>query len=795
MKVVPKTGSVHNPLIELEKAMISKIKEINAKETDELERHIPKIRGIHPLSLVEEYKRYWQEFLADHRAIDITPTRRYHGVFKGFHNNAKRSYGIVKIFCPFREDDYKKSRIEATFRREFEFQKPPYSSDRFITLLELYVRALRSIPPSQRQTIAGDFYMIVKAIRIRPKVHRKLIDTARFYELVMSYFLLVNQPHLALYTAVRVVPKSIPGSTDRWCILKLLKLPEILVGEDGTTSTLKALQDIDSGMSPNSESLDFDYRVNLMTRSILEYYYAKPNVVITDMELFGLMRCFMSRLQAKELMDLLPLVLKRLVKGLPAELPEADSVELFLEDHGHRDPATFEQIVATYALGFVHVGCKDMAIKFLQTVANLPSTPMAHYVGLTGSLVLSLIEIAKCVPEKSPVLTMHLTQIANGPYYRATQFMKAVDYKAKMADDIIEYMTTDQIKLATATTGLLSSLSRKLNFFAAFAILQRLEKISEPLAYEWLAGAIPFVRIICVKELVNWSQGADRLIWREMLRHGIEPNLMAIQISLRRRLVDRLDIKQSAELMSILIRHLKPSNEHNPDFDDEGAALTEEDEWAESEDSASKDSSPDFTGIPSTELTTHHSKRAFIALIDGLNYAGLHELVNLVAIYILTRPFCNHHILRVVASVWLDSAGYDPEATSDEVYYVWEAINKYADLLRERRPDNAAFDYSLNSNNFNSLIEAFVRKGDLNMAWRVIREEMPKHDYTPDKRTFYVLVSQLSVSGRLWPLGKAMVARFNKHYPGPVAAALKDSDCSHTLKAMIYAGIRESAEN
>ncbi|KAJ2377759.1 hypothetical protein IW150_001203 [Coemansia sp. RSA 2607] len=161
----------------------------------------------------------------------------------------------------------------------------------------------------------------------------------------------------------------------------------------------------------------------------------------------------------------------------------------------------------------------------------------------------------------------------------------------------------------------------------------------------------------------------------------------------------------------------------------------------------------------------------------------------------LTRPFCDQIMLQVVASVWLDSAGYDPEATSDEVYCVWEAIKKYANIIREQRLDSKVFDYSFNSNNLNSLIEALVRKGDLNMAWRVIREEMPKHDLIPDKMVFYTLVSQLSVNGRLWPLGKAMVARFNKHYPGPVAAALKDPECPHTLKAMIYAGIRETADN
>ncbi|KAJ2787552.1 hypothetical protein GGI15_000632 [Coemansia interrupta] len=920
MKAAPKIGFLHNPIIELEEARLSRLEAIKAKEKEKFEKYIPKVRGIHPLPLIEEYKSYWEEFVEQHKAIDITPTRRYYGIFKGYHNNAKRSYGVVKVFCPFREDDYKRSRVEATFRREFEFKKPSYSSEKFITLLELYVRTLRSISPNQRQTIANDFYLIVKAIRMRPKVHRKLIDMAQFSKLVMSYFLLVDQPYLALYTAIRVMPKAIPGSIDRWCMLKLLKLPEILVGEDGTANSLNALQDIDSTKPHNNAALDFDYRVNVMTRSILEYYYARPNVVITDRELFGLMRCFMSRLQAKELMDLLPLVLKRLVNGLPAELPEADSVELFFEDHGSRDPATFEQIVATYALAFVNVGCKDMAIKFLQTVANMPSTPLSDYGGLTVSLVRSLIEIAEHVPEKSPIIIMHLTQIANGPYYKATRFMKAVEYKAKIADDIIEYMTTGQIRLAVMTTYLLSFLSKKLSFFTSFAILQRLEKISEPLAYEWLGGVTSSIRASCIHELINWctrkmvndrshfmdqlqivtkrsplfavkiytymnktmhdyeadrkyllarafidisetkdtaamgsflalvargpkslirsyrghqsafqrthmtvqflkridtdaidvpdltpylfyvsallkSQGADRLIWREVLRNGIEPNTTAIQTSLRRRLMNRSDIRQSAELMAVLIRKLKPNGGQIADFDEEGAALAEEDEWAELPVSASKGSSSEVADLSNMVMTTRSSRKLYTALIDGLNHAGFHELVNLVAIYILTRPFCDQHTLRIVASVWLDSVGYDPEATSEEVYCVWEAIKKYANLLRRERAGSTVCEYSLNLNNFHSLIEAIVRKGDLNMAWRVIHEEMPKHDYIPDKRTFYMLISQLSVNGRLWPLGKAMVARFNKHYPGPVAAALKDPDCPHTLKAMIYAGIQESGEN
>ncbi|KAJ2363215.1 hypothetical protein IW150_006796, partial [Coemansia sp. RSA 2607] len=456
-------------------------------------------------------------------------------------------------------------------------------------------------------------------------------------------------------------------------------------------------------------------------------------------------------------MDLLPLVLKRLVNGPPETLPETDSVELFFENNGSRNPATFEQIVAMYALSFVHVGCKEMAIKFLQTVMSMPTTKMTNYVGLTKDMVLSLLTIAKCVPEKSPALITHLTQIANGPYYNATKVLKIVDYKAKLADDIIEYMSTGQVKLAVLTTNLLASLSRKLNFFAGFAILQRLEKVSEALAYEWLGGAISSVRKIAVDELINWcirrtvndrshfmdqfqvvtrrsplhairllsymnramydyeadrkyllakafidvseskdtkamcrffvlvargpkspirsyrghqslfqrthmvvqflkridttiidvtrmthsllfvssllrSQEADRLIWREMLRIGIEPDTTHIHTSLRPRLVCRSDIRQSAELMAILIRQFKPDDVQNADFDDESAVFVDEDEFAKSSDSTeSEELAPknkallDFS-TPNMEISTRRSRKIYITLLDGLNHAGIHEL-------------------------------------------------------------------------------------------------------------------------------------------------------------------------
>ncbi|KAJ2338713.1 hypothetical protein GGH92_007040, partial [Coemansia sp. RSA 2673] len=330
--VCPLSDGLHNPFKSAIVHKKEKISEAKAKEAQAFAQYVPTNRGSHPLSLENEYMSRNIEFLHDHVGIKLTPTRAYYDVVElPDFINKKNAFGVVKIFQAFRNSKSEyldRSTGDTKYMGEFDFAKPKWMPEDYMAHLDLYVRMLYTLPVEKRQPYFRDFFLIIKAIRQRPKMHGRFIELTLFKRYILEYFLVVGQSNLALCVAVDLILKAVPESLSRWTLVRVLGL-EHMYNMD--VASIKDLSAVREGEKPSRALSDREYRYNMLAHAILAYYYERPDVHITDLEIVRLIRCIEARELASDLMDMLPIVLRRFAAGATKELPTVDQMELYYE--------------------------------------------------------------------------------------------------------------------------------------------------------------------------------------------------------------------------------------------------------------------------------------------------------------------------------------------------------------------------------------------------------------------------------------------------------------------------------
>ncbi|KAJ2890021.1 hypothetical protein GGI21_006336, partial [Coemansia aciculifera] len=265
----PLSNGLHNPF---KTALTKREEDICKAKENEIQafaRYVPQNRGSHPLSLENEYMRRNIEFLHDHAGIKVTPTRAYHDIvdLPDFINK-KSAFGVVKPFLVFRssKDEYQdrdtdRGREDAKYIGEFEFAKPRWMPEDYLAFLALYARMLYALPADKRQPYFRDFFLIIKAIRQRPKMHRRFIEMAVYKQCILAYFLVAGQSNLALCVSVDLVLKAIPETLSRWTLVRLLGLEPMYNTDE---ASIKDLSVVREGGTPEKAVSDREYRYNML---------------------------------------------------------------------------------------------------------------------------------------------------------------------------------------------------------------------------------------------------------------------------------------------------------------------------------------------------------------------------------------------------------------------------------------------------------------------------------------------------------------------------------------------------
>ncbi|KAJ2490300.1 hypothetical protein IWW37_003257 [Coemansia sp. RSA 2050] len=898
------SDGLHNPFRDAIVRRKEQISEAKEREAQAFARFVPQNRGSHPQSFEDEYMRRNIEFLHDHEGIKLTPTRAYYDIVElPKFINKKHAFGIVKIFQPFRntkEEYHDKRSDDAKYMGEFDFAKPKWMPEHYLAHLNLYVRMLYTLPVEKRQPYFRDFFLIIKAIRQRPKVHGKFIELTSFKRDILAYFLVVGQSNLALCVAVDLVLSAIPETLLRWTLVRLLGLEHMFNTDVGLIKDLSALRE---GANPSCVISDREYRYNMLTHAILAYYYERPEVHMTDLEMVRLIRCIEARELTGDLMDMLPLVLRRFAIGATKPLPTADLLELYYETKAIEWEIGDSQLVMRYALAFIRVEQIDRAVKLLTTIADMPPKPIPNVRGTTCQVASAISNLALCGTmdsEKLVVTTLeHLSRNSIEPSPSAP--VSQSEYKAKLVESIVASMVDWKPEQGYAITQLLVSIVGRLGSFTAMAITQRLYQHDGTLALSWVAqhlfdfdsaahdkvlkwvvdklnsvkellpkflkvnsvlapvATARFVHVLSRKEwklagthqtilsqafgdiaqttnaqaigllLTSAALGPDttalsqfgpqtpqeratsvvkligtvnpttkdlrqlmsylvkvagllrareseRLLWREVLRCGIEPNWRMMQAGLALRLSQKYDFPGAIELI-LRILYEAPSLKSN------FAAVQAEQQQLQLASSTDEDSSQQ----PADLSEPINGPSAYLAILDGLNRSGMTEPMERLAVYLLDSKQLSNRTFGAVAAVWLDGMGFSEEATRDDVQRVWRTLQDYTGEKGAKKHGRDANNiYQLNRNHYNSAIEACVRKGDVDAAWYLLHVEMREDGLMPDLKTFHTLVSPLATSNKLWPIGKSTVAKFNLHYPEIVKEALSDGTNTLPVRALLH---------
>ncbi|KAJ2643834.1 hypothetical protein GGF44_000970, partial [Coemansia sp. RSA 1694] len=486
----PLSDGLHNPFkssIAKRKDQICKAREAAAQA---FARFVPQNRGSHPLSLEDEYMRRNIDFLHDHDGIKLTPTRAYRDVVDlPEFINKKTAFGIVKLFEVFRNSkaEYGDTRSDdAKYMGEFGFSKPKWTPEDYLAHLDLYVNMLYSLPMEKRQPYFRDFFLIIKAIRQRPKTHRRFTEMTTYKRSILAYFLIVGQSNLALCLSVDLVLTAVPEALSRWTLVRLLGLEPMY---NTNVQSIKDLSLVREGEAPKRAVSDREYRCNMLVHAILAYYYERSDAHATDLEIVRLIRCIEARELAGDLMDMLPMVLRRYAAGATKVLPVSDWMELYHETKAIEWEIGDSQLAMRYALAFIRLEQVDRAIKFLTTIADMPPKPVPHARTTTCQVASAIARLALCGDadsEKLVVTTLeHLSRNTIEP--SPSGLVSQPEYKAMLVESVVASMLEWKLERGYATTQLLVSIVGRLAPFTAMAILQRLYQQDGTLALSWVA--------------------------------------------------------------------------------------------------------------------------------------------------------------------------------------------------------------------------------------------------------------------------------------------------------------------
>lgn len=886
---------VHNPLANLDADYLKEIEDKKAEEEQTFAKYVPQIRGSHPLPLEDEYMRKNLDFLRRHKGIKDTSTRKFVGIVEPVNSiSPKTSFGILGLFQPFvsskLEYHQKKHPEYRMYVNEFNFTKSQWGDEQYLIHLGLYVRMLYTLPGEKRYVYFNDFFLIIKAIRQKPKMHKRMVDNVRYKQLIMWYFLTVGQPHMAIAVAVDLLYRALPENIVRWGVVRLLGLPPLYDGDAKVIGEISVHAN-DDDVRVNSSSRE--YRYNHLVHNLVNFYTESNEVCLTDMELIRLIRCIESRVLAKDLMDILPLVLKRLYEGRRNEMPANDMVELFYESRTRCLKATSIGLGMRYALAFWRIGYKDKAVKVLATLADMPiggnlksGTQQISMNKLAAAMV-SLSDITSTDVEK--IILTTLEQMAKSeiePSSSSVDPMSWTEYESMLIGDILSSMQKGEVNrghkvlnLLVAVSGRLSSTTTKTitdelcrkdiklvlrlmsqQFYELDSTAQenllkpvvRRAQNSQDFIIEYIeanaeqhpVATVQLIYILSRRVLTKETtrrqcmitafkrvmstrnmdaigllivlaaapgpdntqpsslsspqylsaranmveafigelpadmtsqemalllpylfkmaatlkiRDAESLLWKELLNQGIEPNWRALQNGMMLRMDRRYNLNQAVELIESVLRKNISNKEEVED------------------DIAARNDNGNDQGQPKAAL--------YMAILNGLNYCGLVRPMEALARHMLETKNSSgcqisNRTFGAIASVWLDGMGYDYRSTCEDIQRVWGTLREF---VNEHKGS-----YKLNSNHYNSAIEAYVRKGDVNAAWYLLHVEMRSQGMRPNLKTFHTLISPLAANDSLWPIGKSTVAKFNMHYPDVVREAVRDTTSSLQVKALLH---------
>ncbi|KAJ2520959.1 hypothetical protein H4217_001696 [Coemansia sp. RSA 1939] len=268
-------------------------------------------------------------------------------------------------------------------------------------------------------------------------------------------------------------------------------------------------------------------------------------------------------------------------------------------------------------------------------------------------------------------------------------------------------------------------------------------------------------------QLLN-SSNLEQILWKEVLRHGIDVG----QSILKPSLAMRFGRGNPNETTLELVRHAL-------------CLSTEPEEIHETEQLATEDN------VSDNHLSSNSLAALYVVILNGANHAGAFDAVELLANFMLDNSDLSDRSFGSLASIWLDSAGFSKQSSNDNVQRVWNIIKSYTgpEIAAKRMRE----EYHINRNHYHSVIEALIRQGDVEGAWFMICFEMRKALIKPDLKTFYTIISPLASSSQLWSLGKDMVQRFNRQHPEIVKEALNDRSNRPILQALLRMSLKSTS--
>ncbi|KAJ2342816.1 hypothetical protein GGF43_005839, partial [Coemansia sp. RSA 2618] len=195
----------------------------------------------------------------------------------------------------------------------------------------------------------------------------------------MSYLLLCNQPHMAMYLSRDYMATMRTEDICRWHMARLLDNPRMYLPD---RDEINAMQALETGQSRSKSGFEVEYRFNMVAQSILRYYFdiiqdrkRGKRFEITDAELIYLIRCFEARQIKSSLLALLPMVIKRFVAGASAETLTSTKAQLFYDPDILVSRVDDSQVVMRYAHALLEVCGIPECARMLKTIADMPPKP------------------------------------------------------------------------------------------------------------------------------------------------------------------------------------------------------------------------------------------------------------------------------------------------------------------------------------------------------------------------------------------------------------------------------------
>ncbi|PIA13390.1 hypothetical protein COEREDRAFT_83506 [Coemansia reversa NRRL 1564] len=247
------------------------------------------------------------------------------------------------------------------------------------------------------------------------------------------------------------------------------------------------------------------------------------------------------------------------------------------------------------------------------------------------------------------------------------------------------------------------------------------------------------------------AREAERGLWTEVLRRGIRPDYRMLQVAILMRLSKGYAHKQAFEFIEHTL-------EENPVVSKNGKAGTKD---------------------PKHVLPSDISA-LYLTILKALNQGGMTNAFEALAKYLIENGDIDDRTFGALASTWLDAVGHSDTATPSDVKQLWDMLKEHVN-----KSQNTATTYTFNRNHYHSVIEAYVRLGDVEAAWEMILGDMNKAGLAPDLMTFYTLVSPLGNNTKMWAIGKSTVAKFNEHFSEIVKQAIEDKSNTLVVKALL----------